>query len=88
MPTSPSKSQMIEGSLRCCALGAAGLVPVLGLPCCILAFRAHCRVRRSLAEQWNAAESYLTWGVVLARIGFFVSLLLLGGVGLVVFYQL
>ena len=82
-PARPSKSRVIEGSLRCFSLGLAGLIPGLGFPCAILALRQHRAVNRIQAGHWNAAESYLTWGVVCGRIGLFVSLLLLGGLGLV-----
>ncbi len=61
--------RLIEGSLRCFALGVLSLVPLLGLPAAMLAWQEHARTRRQAGDEWNAAHRYLVLGYLLSWFG-------------------
>ena len=80
MPTPEQKVCILEGSVRCFGLGLCGLIPLLGAAFAPAALRAHTRVWRASARDWNPAAVYLGWGHTLALIGGLLNLaLLLGG---------
>ncbi len=68
------KSQMLQRSLRCYALGWWGLVPVFGLVPALLAFAEFRAVVLRKGGQWNAARPQLLLGAWLAGVGVFLSL--------------
>ena len=79
--------RIVEGSLRCYALGWLALVPVLGVPCGVLAlllFRQTWPVSR---DEWNPARRYLIWGGVFGLTGLLVSGLTGLGLNLLVLHH-
>ncbi|MBC8001112.1 MAG: hypothetical protein H7X97_00875 [Opitutaceae bacterium] len=61
--------RMIEGSLTCFVQGWLSLIPIMGLAFAILGIRSYARVRMESAGEWNAAQPYLTTGMILAGVG-------------------
>ena len=70
------KTQMLQRSLRCHALGWWGLVPVLGLVPAMLAFAEFRAVVLRKGGLWNAARPQLLLGAWLAGVGILFSLTL------------
>jgi len=65
------KIEMIQRSQRCFVYGVFGLIPIIGIPMVILATIENYRVMKGWREHWNPAKRYLFWGMVCARVGFF-----------------
>ena len=61
--------RMLEGSLACFVQGWISLIPIVGLAFAFLGIRNYSRVRTQSAGEWNAAQPYLTAGMILAGIG-------------------
>jgi len=74
---SPSlaRVEVIRHSLGCFVWGWLGLVPWLGLPFAYLAWVQSSRARRGEQVTWNPAKPYRVAGMVLARIGVFLTIL-------------
>jgi uncharacterized protein YybS (DUF2232 family) len=70
------KIELIECSMRAFFFGLPGLVPFLGTPFAIVAVVNSARIRRRAKARWNPAQSYLFWGMVCARIGITLTLIL------------
>ena len=68
-PDIENRIQVLNGSLRCFALGVMGLLPVIGLPFALAALVASGKVRCRQKGMWNPAQSYRVWGVVCAAAG-------------------
>lgn len=68
-PPPLDKIELIECSLRACFFGIPGIVPFLGTPFAIVAMLNNSRIKRRAGTQWNPAHRYLFWGLVCARIG-------------------
>lgn len=73
-PSALSKRQMLEGSLRCFALGWLALIPILGLPAALLAMVEFRRVIVHKEDSWNAGKGYLICGAALGGFGLVISL--------------
>ncbi|EEF57063.1 hypothetical protein [Pedosphaera parvula] len=69
------KIETLESSLRCFTCGLISLIPFFGVPAIILANKTYFRVQMGTAGQWNAAQSYLIWGFMLACLGVLINLL-------------
>ena len=69
--------QAIKRSLRCFVFGLLALIPLLGLPLAVMAWRHGLAVERQFKHQWNPARLYLRWGTGLGLFGLLSSLLLL-----------
>lgn len=65
---------MAENSIRCFLCGLAGLIPLLGVPCCIIAIVFYARTRRLSQGEWNPARRYLLAGLIFALTGILLSL--------------
>lgn len=65
----------ITCSLRCFAFGLAGMVPVLGLPLAVVAFKNFRLARAATKGKWNPAQAYLIWGSIFGSLGLLLSLL-------------
>jgi uncharacterized protein YybS (DUF2232 family) len=63
------KIELIERSMRACFFGIPGIVPFLGTPFAFAAMVNSSRIKRRAGTQWNPAHRYLFWGMVCARIG-------------------
>ena len=89
-PTSPpiDKVQVIERSLRCFTLGLLGIFPVLGIPFAIAALANHFHVQRLVGPHWNPAQTYLTWGLATALCGLFLTVVIIGVVGSMIYLDL
>lgn len=70
------KIELIESSMRAFCFGLPGIIPFLGTPFAIVAIVNSSRIKRRSAAQWNPAHRYLFWGMVCARIGTTLTLLL------------
>jgi len=68
-----NRIKAIESSLRCFVCGLLALIPVLGLPCVLMAFAAYRRSRLLPANDWNPARRYAVAGLVCAEFGLFVT---------------
>jgi hypothetical protein len=69
--------QAINRSLRCFVFGLLALIPLLGLPLTVIAWRHSVEVERKFKHQWNPARQYLLWGRALGLLGGLISLVLL-----------
>ena len=67
----------INYSRRCLAFSFGGLVPLLGLPFVLLAFANYYRARAASNGYWNAGQTLLVWGRVIATLGLLITLLAL-----------
>jgi len=83
----PPKVVVIERSLSCFYCGVLGLIPVLGLPLVIRSLQQYWRVKRDPSGLWNPAKRYLKWGIICARIGLVVFVILITSIVLVVFFD-
>ena len=63
------KIELIERSMRAFFFGVPGIVPFLGTLFAIVALMNNARIKRRLGPQWNPAHRYLFWGLLCARIG-------------------
>ena len=70
--------EVIERSLRCFVCGLIGLIPVLGFPLAVLTVIHFRKARLAAATEWNPANGYLHWGLVLAAVGCGATLILFG----------
>jgi uncharacterized membrane protein len=70
------KIELIESSMRAFLFGLLGIVPFLGIPFALVAVVNSAHIRRRAATQWNPAHRYLFWGMVCARIGITLTLIL------------
>lgn len=70
--------RMLEGSLACFVYGWLSLLPIVGLAFSLLGIRSYASVRLESAGEWNAAQPYLTAGMILAGIGGLLSALEFG----------
>lgn len=64
----------INRSLRCFAMGWCSLLPPFGIVLFPIALVTFSRTRIDTSGQWNPASRYLNWGMILATIGGFISL--------------
>ena len=80
----PLKVLLIERSLSCFIWGLLGLIPVLGIPMAIYSMQQHWRLKRDRNGMWNPAGRYLLWGIVCARVGGIVSVIIVTTVVIVV----
>ena len=87
-PAALDKIEVIQRSLRCFTLGLIGILPVLGIPFAIAALSNYFQVKRMVGTQWNPAQRYLTWGVVTALCGLFLTTVIAGVVGSMIFLNL
>jgi hypothetical protein len=71
----PAKIELIQRSLCAFWFGLPGIVPVLGVPFAIVALAQHSRIKR-LGALWNPARTYLYWGMVCARLGLTLTVIL------------
>lgn len=78
MNTPTERISIIENSMQCLSYGRWSLVPLLGFPMLILTARKFHRIRIQSAGEWNAGQRLAKWGMILASIGGFISLLLYG----------
>jgi hypothetical protein len=86
MKTSPPlKAALIERSLSCFIWGLLGLIPVLGMPMALRSMQQHWRTKPQTVEVWNPARRYRLWGIVCARVGFFLSLPILFWIAWVIY---
>jgi hypothetical protein len=85
--TKPLKVLMIERSLSCFVWGLLGLIPVLGIPMAIHSMHQHWCVKRDSKDFWNPAGRYLLWGVVCARVGGVISVLIVGTIVILVSFK-
>lgn len=65
---------VMEGSLRCFALGLLSLIPPVGLIMLPMILIIGHRVRITAEDTWNPAKRFLAWGYYLAQVGGFLSL--------------
>ena len=70
------KIELIEHSMRAFCFGLPGIVPFLGTPFAIVAVVNSSRIKRRAKAQWNPAHRYLFWGMVCARMGVTLTLIL------------
>ena len=82
------KVLVIERSLRCFTLGLFGILPVLGLPFAIAALSNYFHVQRIVGTQWNPAKTYLTWGLATALSGLFLTVVIAGVLGSMIYLNL
>ena len=75
-----AKIKMLERSLQCFVCGLIGLLPVIGFPLSLLSLISYRRVCVGQLGLWNAARSYLIWGLIFASVGLVVSLVVFGAV--------
>jgi hypothetical protein len=87
-PTALDKIDVIQRSLRCFTLGLIGILPVLGIPFAVAALSHYFQVKRIVGAQWNPAQQYLTWGVATALGGLFLTVIIAGVVGSMIFLKL
>ena len=78
MKSPEHRIRMLEESLACFVHGWLSLIPIAGLAFAFLGIRSCTRVRMESAGQWNAAQPYLTTGMILAAIGGLLSALEFG----------
>lgn len=69
MKPAEHRIRMLEGSLGCFVHGWLSLIPIVGMAFALLGIRAYSRVRTVSAGEWNAAQPYLTAGMILSGIG-------------------
>ena len=74
--TPTNEAKVIERSLHCFACGWWSLVPILGIPMLVLAFRDYQFVRITTGTDWNPGERHLVAGITLAAMGGFISAVL------------
>ena len=74
--TPSNEVKVIERSLQCLVCGWWSLVPLLGIPMLVLAFRHYQFVRITAGPDWNPGEKQLKAGIILAGIGAFISAVL------------
>ena len=72
------RTRLIEKSLACCGWGGASLLPVLGLPCSLIALHRFRQVVQGTHERWNPARRPLLAGAALALLGFFLHAIIIG----------
>ena len=82
------KIEVIQRSLRCFTMGLIGLLPALGIPFAAIALSNYFRVKRIAGAQWNPAQQYLTWGLVTALCGLFLTVVVVFVVGIIITQQL
>lgn len=70
------KIDLIQRSMRAFFFGVPGIVPFLGTPFAVVAAVNNSHIKRRRGTQWNPAQRYLFWGMVCARIGITLTLLL------------
>jgi hypothetical protein len=70
------KIELIEHSMRAFLFGLPGIVPFLGTPFAIVAVVNNAGIKRRSNAPWNPAHRYLFWGMVCARMGITLTLLL------------
>lgn len=85
---STNRIRVIEGSLRCFALGSLGLVPIFGIPAAAIAILQTKQVQAELEEGWNPAEKHLWWGYLLAWAGLAFSTGVTGGLLTIILFNL
>lgn len=71
-----NRIEAIESSLRCFACGLLALIPVLGVPCVLMAFSAY-RQSRLPAQEWNPARRYAVAGLICAVLGLLMTILVI-----------
>ncbi len=71
-----NKVRVIERSVRCQALGWAGVLPVLGVIPAVIAIVLYPQATAEAGADWNPAESYARRGLVLAWTGLGLSAVL------------
>lgn len=79
---SMDKIRVIKRSLRCFAFGWLSLFPILGIAPAMLAMILYKQVQDEVGKEWNPARKEVLLGWALAWCGLFLSLLVLGGSGL------
>ena len=72
------KIKMIEGSLRCFAMGLVGVLPFIGIPFAVVAINDFRKVFFNRSNYWNPAEIYLRVGMACATAGILLDLLIVG----------
>ncbi len=72
------KILVIENSLRCFRYGAAGLIPLFGIPFVIMAIRCRYRVWLNSYKFWNPAIFHVKAGFILAWLGGLINVAVLG----------
>jgi len=77
-----NRIEAIESSLHCFTCGLLALIPVLGLPCVLMAFAAYRRSRLLPADDWNPARRYAVAGLICAEFGLFVTVSIISAVSL------
>jgi ABC-type phosphate transport system permease subunit len=87
-PASMDKVEVIQLSLRCFTMGLIGLLPVLGIPFAIVALSNYFHVNRLVGTQWNPAQTYLTWGLATALCGLFLTVVIAGVFGSMIYLNL
>ena len=70
------KIELIECSLRAFFFGVPGILPFLGTPFAIVALMNNANIKRHIGAQWNPAYRYLFWGILCARIGTGLSIII------------
>ena len=75
-PPPMDKIELIQGSLRAFGFGLPGIVPFLGAPFAIVALVQNARIKRRFGALWNPAQRYLFWGMVCARIGMMLTIII------------
>lgn len=87
-PAAMDKVEVIQRSLRCFTLGLFGILPVLGIPFAVMALSNYFQVKRIAGAHWNPAQQYLTWGLATALCGLFLTVVIAGVVGSMIFLNL
>jgi hypothetical protein len=78
MKTAAERADVIERSLRCFTYGWCSFIPVIGVAMFVLAVLSFQKARILNSGEWNPAVRYLHWGMLLALVGGFVSILAFG----------
>ena len=72
-----NRIEAIESSLRCFACGLLALIPVLGVPCVIMAFSAYRHSCSQSPDDWNPARCYAVAGLICAVLGLLVTIMVM-----------
>jgi hypothetical protein len=78
------KLTMMKQSIGCMALGLAGMLPVIGICCAIIAFYLSYAARQKEKLFWNPARPHRIIGLVSAAFG----ALVWGGVDTIVIFRI
>ncbi len=78
MKSPEERIRIIEASLRCFRRSLWGFIPIIGLIPAVSAIAWHRRTRRLAGNEWNPAQTYLNWGIVLGWLALGMESILIG----------